>query len=132
MGGRAEYPSGGGVVDWLTMTIQMVSLAMAVWCLVSTFRDQPMLVPHLVGMGVLWLLVLGQVGAITVAMVGGERPGETVMLVSYLATVALLPPACAVWGFMERSKWGPAVIAFACLILPVLMVRVEQLWSPVV
>lgn len=119
------------MVDWLTMTIQMVSLAMAVWCLISTFRDQPMLVPHLVGMGFLWLLVLGQVGAIIVAMVRGERPDEMVMIAAYVATVALLPPACAVWGFMERSKWGPAVIAFACLILPVLMVRIEQLWSPV-
>ncbi|MEE2036012.1 hypothetical protein Q8791_02095 [Nocardiopsis sp. CT-R113] len=120
------------MVDWLTMTIQMVSLAMAGWCLVSTFRDQPMVVPHLVGMGVLWLLVLGQVAATTVTVVGGDRPAETAMFVSYLATVALLPPACAVWGFMERSKWGPAVIAFACLILPVLFVRLEQLWSPVV
>ncbi|NYH53450.1 MULTISPECIES: hypothetical protein [Nocardiopsis] len=119
------------MVDWLTMTIQVASLAMAGWCLVSTFRDQPMVVPHLVGMGLLWLLVLGQVGATVVTVVGGDRPAETAMFVSYLATVALLPPACAVWGFMERSKWGPAVIAFACLILPVLFVRLEQLWNPV-
>ncbi|GAB3737880.1 cyclin family protein [Nocardiopsis nanhaiensis] len=119
------------MVDWLTMAIQMVSLGMAVWCLISTFRDQPMLIPHLVGMTVLWLLVLAQVAATIVAMGGGERPDEMVMFVSYLATVALLPPACAAWGFMERSKWGPAVIAFACLILPVLLVRIEQLWSPV-
>jgi hypothetical protein len=124
--------SGGGVADWLTMTIQMVSLAVAVWCLISTFRDQPMLVPHLIGMAVLWLLVLGQVVLATVTLVGGERPEDVVMLVSYLATIALLPPACAVWGFMERSKWGPAVISFACFILPVLLVRIEQIWSPVV
>lgn len=120
------------MVDWLTMTVQMVSLAMAGWCLVSTFRDQPMVVPHLVGMGVLWLLVLGQVAVSATAMIGGDMPAEPVMFVSYLATVALLPPACAVWGFMERSKWGPTVIAFACLILPVLFVRLEQLWNPVV
>ena len=120
------------MVDWLTMTVQMVSLAMAGWCLVSTFRDQPMVVPHLVGMGVLWLLVLGQVVVSATAMISGDMPAEPVMFVSYLATVALLPPACAVWGFMERSKWGPAVIAFACLILPVLFVRLEQLWNPVV
>lgn len=119
------------MVEWLTMVIQMVSLGMAGWCLVSTFRDQPMLVPHLIGMGVLWLLVIGQAAATVVTMVGGDRPAETAMFVSYLATVVLLPPACAVWGFMERSKWGPAVIAFACLILPVLFVRLEQLWSPV-
>ncbi len=131
MGGRVVLGSGGGVVDWLTMTIQMVSLGVAVWCLVSFFQDRPMLVPHLIGTGVLWLLVLGQVGAAVAAMVGGDRPDELPMLISYLATIALLPPACAVWGFMERSKWGPAVIAFACFVLPVLLVRIEQLWSPV-
>ena len=120
------------MVDWLTMTIQMVSLGMAVWCLISTFRDQPMLIPHLVGMTVLWLLVLAQAAATIVAMGGGERPDEMVRFGSYLVTIALLPPACAAWGFMERSKWGPAVIAFACLILPVLLVRIEHLWSPVV
>lgn len=120
------------MVDWLSMMIQMVSLGVAVWCLTSFFRDRPMLVPHLVGMGVLWLLVLGQVGATVAAMVGGERPDEFAMFVSYLATIALMPPACAVWGFMERSKWGPAVISFACFVLPVLLVRIEQLWSPVV
>ena len=90
-----------------------------------------MLVPHLIGMGVLWLLVLGQVGTAVAAMVGGDRPDELAMSISYLATVVLMPPACAVWGFMERSKWGPAVIAFACFVLPVLLVRIEQLWSPV-
>ena len=119
------------MVEWLTMTIQMVSLAMAGWCLASTFRDRPMLVPHLIGMGLLWLLVIGQAVAAVVSVAGGERPAETAMFVSYLATAVLMPPACAVWGFMERSKWGPAVIAFACLILPVLFVRLEQLWSPV-
>ncbi|WP_053616375.1 hypothetical protein [Nocardiopsis sp. NRRL B-16309] len=120
------------MVDWLTMTIQMAALGMAGWCLVSTFRDQPMVVPHLVGVAVLWLLVIGQAVVSVVAIAGGDRPDQTAMFVSYLATVVLLPPACAVWGFMERSKWGPAVIAFACLVLPVLMVRLEQLWNPVV
>ena len=43
------------MADWLTMTIQMVSLVVAVWCLISTFRDQPMLVPHLIGVAVLVL-----------------------------------------------------------------------------
>ncbi|MBV2363817.1 hypothetical protein ACFPZ0_17765 [Streptomonospora nanhaiensis] len=118
------------MVEGLTTTIQLASLVMAGWCLISVFRDQPMVVPHLVGMAVLWLLLIGQGVVSTVLMAGGERPGEFIVFVSYLITVVLVPPACAVWGFMERSRWGPAVIAFACLILPVMMVRLEQLWNP--
>ncbi|MBB4929549.1 hypothetical protein F4561_000369 [Lipingzhangella halophila] len=118
------------MVEGLTATIQYASLAMAAWCLVSVFRNQPMVVPHLIGIGVLWLLLLGQGVVSTVQLVNGARPAETVVFVAYLATVILVPPACAVWGFVERSRWGPAVIAFACLILPVLMVRLEQTWNP--
>lgn len=118
------------MVQGLTTTIELVSLALAAWCLVSTFRNQPMVVPHLVGMAVLELLLIAQVVVSTTMLVGGAGPPETVVFVAYLATVVLVPPACAVWGFMDRSRWGPAVIAFACLILPVLMVRLEQLWSP--
>lgn len=118
------------MVKGLTITIEMVSLALALWCLVSTFRDRPMVVPHLVGMAVLELLLIAQVVVSTTMLVGGARPAETVTFIAYLSTIALIPPACVLWGFMERSRWGPAVIAFACLILPVMMVRLEQLWSP--
>ncbi|NYE45335.1 hypothetical protein HDA32_000455 [Spinactinospora alkalitolerans] len=118
------------MVDGLTTTIQTASLIMAVWSLISTLRGQPMVVPHLVGMAVLELLLIAQAVVSTTLLVGGARPAETATFVSYLATVVLIPPACAVWGFMERSRWGPAVIAFACLILPVMMVRLEQIWDP--
>lgn len=118
------------MVDWLVTTINLASLLLAGWCLVSTFRDRPMVVPHLIAMGVLELLLIGQAVVATVAMVGGETPEELAVFVGYLATVVLVPPACVVWGLMERSRWGPAVIAFACLILPVMMVRLQQIWDP--
>ncbi|MUL43914.1 hypothetical protein FZ103_22580 [Streptomonospora sp. PA3] len=118
------------MVEALTTTIQVASLILAGWCLISTFRDQPMVVPHLVAAAVLWLLVIAQAVVSAVLMARGEHPAETLVFISYLATIVLIPPACAVWGFIERSRWGPAVIAFACLILPVMMVRLEQLWDP--
>ncbi|WP_460857518.1 hypothetical protein [Nocardiopsis coralliicola] len=117
------------MVAWLTTVIEAASLAMAVWCLIQAFRGRAMMVPHLIGMGVLWLLTLAQ-GAVSITqLIGGARPEELPTFIGYLATVVLLPPACATWGFMERSRWGPAVMAFACFILPVLMVRLEQVWS---
>ncbi|RNL81579.1 hypothetical protein [Halostreptopolyspora alba] len=120
------------MVEGLTTTIQLASLAMAAWCLVSVLRNQPMVVPHLVGIGLLWLLLLGQGVVSAVQATNDTRPAETAVFVSYLATVILIPPACAVWGLAERSRWGPAVIAFACLILPVMMVRLEQTWDPTI
>ncbi len=117
------------MVDGLTTTIQLASLALAAWCLVSVIRNQPMVVPHLIAIAVLWLLLLGQGAVSAVQLVNGERPAETTVFVSYLITLILVPPACATWGFVERSRWGPAVIAFACLILPVMLVRLDQTWT---
>ncbi|GAA3751435.1 hypothetical protein [Salinactinospora qingdaonensis] len=118
------------MVEALTTTIEIASLLLAGWCLVSTVRDRSMGVGHLVAMALLELLLIGQVVVSTVLMVGGERPEETITFIAYLATVVLIPPACALWGLLERSRWGPAVIAFACLILPVMMVRLDQIWNP--
>ncbi|CAM3811314.1 hypothetical protein GCM10009799_07100 [Nocardiopsis rhodophaea] len=118
------------MIGGLTATIEIASLAIAVWTLISTFRNRSMDTWHLIGMGLLWLLLLGQAVVSVVLMVGGERPAEMATFVAYLATVVLIPPACALWGLMERTRWGPAVIAFACLILPVMMVRLEQIWDP--
>ncbi|MFW5416189.1 hypothetical protein J0910_06145 [Nocardiopsis sp. CNT-189] len=118
------------MIGWLTTTIEAVSLVMAAWFLIQAFRGRAMMVPHLVGMAVLWLLTIGQAAVSAVMAAGGDGPEEGVTFIGYLATVVLLPPACAVWGFMERSRWGPAVIALACFIIPVLMVRLEQTWSP--
>ncbi|KUP97624.1 hypothetical protein [Thermobifida cellulosilytica] len=117
------------MVDGWTTVVQMASLALAVWCGISAFRNRPMLVPHLIGIAVLEVLLLVQLVLSIVLLVEGPRPPDTVTFVSYLVTLVLVPPACAVWGLMERSKWGPAVIAFACLVIPVLMVRLEQLWN---
>ena len=40
----------------------------------------------------------------------------------------IVPVAAAFWGLMERSRWGPAVIAVAGLVAAVLMVRLHQIW----
>lgn len=119
------------MVDGLTTIIQLASVAMAAWGLISTFRDQPMVVPHVVGMAVLWLLLIAQAVVSVVLMVGGERPIELATFVSYLVAIVLVPPGVVLWGLMERSRWGPAVIAFACLVIPVMLVRLEQIWLTV-
>jgi hypothetical protein len=49
-------------------------------------------------------------------------------LIGYLIATPIVPLAAAFWGLMERSRWGPAVIAVAGLVAAVLMVRLHQIW----
>jgi hypothetical protein len=49
-------------------------------------------------------------------------------LIGYLIALPFVPVAAGVWGAMERSRWGPAVIAAAGLVAAVLMVRLHEIW----
>lgn len=118
------------MIDWLANTIMVASLLLAGWSLVSAFLGRPMNIAHLIGIGALEVLLIAQVAVSTVLLVGGERPEQLAVFLSYLVTVVLVPPLCALWGLTERSKWGPGVIAFACLVLPALIVRLQQIWDP--
>ena len=109
-------------------TIIVAGLALAVWSLVMTALNRRMGLSLLVALGVLEILLLVQVGIIVAKLAGGERPAGLAILIGYLIAMPLVPVAAAFWGLMERSRWGPAVIAVAGLVAAVLMVRLHEIW----
>jgi len=109
-------------------TIIVAGLALAGYALVLTIADRRMSVPLLAAVGVLEILLLIQVGLIVAKLAGGQRPASTGTLIGYLIATPFVPLAAALWGLMERSRWGPAVVVVAGLAAAVLMVRLHQIW----
>ena len=113
-------------------TIIVAGLALAGYGLLMTTRNHRMNVPMLAAVGVLEILLLVEVGIIVARLAGGggstDRPAGLATLIGYLIATPLVPLAAACWGLMERSRWGPAVIAVAGLVAAVLMVRLHQIW----
>lgn len=64
-----------------------------------------------------------------VAWIGGDAPGEPVVFFFYLLACLAIPPAMAWWGKGEPGRWGSGVVAVACLVLIVLVLRVQQVWT---
>jgi hypothetical protein len=64
-----------------------------------------------------------------VAWIGGDAPGEPVVFFFYLLSCLAIPPAMAWWGKGEPGRWGSGVVAVACLVLIVLVLRVQQVWT---
>ncbi|HZR51067.1 MAG TPA: hypothetical protein VFB06_16310 [Streptosporangiaceae bacterium] len=112
-------------------TIIVAGLALAGYALVMTSLNHRMNVPMLAAVGVLEVLVLVEVGIVAAKLGGGERPAGMATLVGYLIATPLVLVAAAVWGLMERSRWGPAVVAVAGLVVAVLMVRLHQVWPAI-
>lgn len=107
----------------------VAGLVLAGWAGLTTARNQRMQVPLLIGVGVLEVLVLVLTGLVVAKLADGGRPaGGLATLIGYLIAMPVVPVAAAGWGLLERSRWGPAVIAVAGLVAAVLIVRLHQIW----
>jgi len=115
----------------MATTIIVAGLALAGFAVLMTARNHRMNVPLLAATGVLEVLLLVEVGVIVAKLADGHRPAGLGTLIGYLIAMPLVPLAAAAWGLMERTRWGPAVIAVAGLVAAVLMVRLHQIWSAI-
>jgi hypothetical protein len=109
-------------------TIIVAGLALAGYALLMTALNRRMSVPLLAAVGVVEILLLVEVGLIVAKLADGERPASTPTLIGYLVAMPVVPVAAAFWGLVERTRWGPAVIAVAGIVAAVLMVRLHQIW----
>jgi hypothetical protein len=109
-------------------TIIVAGLALAGYALLMTALNRRMGLGLLVALGVLEILLLVLVGMVVAQLVGGGRPASLPTLIGYLIATPLVPLVAGFWGAVERSRWGPAVIALAGLVAAVLIVRLHEIW----
>jgi hypothetical protein len=108
--------------------IIVAGLALAGYSLLMTALNRRMGIVLLAALGVLEVLLLVLVGMVVAKLAGGEHPSSTPTLIGYLIAMPFIPLAAGFWGLLERSRWGPAVIAVAGLVAAVLMVRLHEIW----
>jgi hypothetical protein len=112
----------------LPTIVIVAGLALAGYALLMTALNRRMGIGLLAALGALEILLLVLVGVIVARLAGGERPAGIATLIGYLIAMPLVPVVAGFWGLLERSRWGPAVIAVAGLVAAVLMVRLHQVW----
>ena len=116
------------VTGAVSTTIIVAGLALAGYALLLTALNRPMGYPLLAALGVLEILLLVEVGIIVAKLASGGHPAELPTLIGYLCATPLIPVAAGFWGWVDRSRWGPAVIAAAGIVAAVLIVRLHQIW----
>ena len=57
----------------------------------------------------------------------GERPAAWETFVGYLITTVCFAPTAFVLARMEPTRWGSVILCVSCLVLPVLILRLQQL-----
>jgi hypothetical protein len=116
------------MVDALAVTITVAALLVAAVSGLMALLDRPPRVVLLAGLGGLELVLLTQAVVAMGRVFTGDRPDQLATFVGYLLTALLIPPLAALLGWSERTRWGSVIVALGCLVVPVMVVRLQQVW----
>jgi hypothetical protein len=111
-----------------TATI-VVSLVLAVWYLLRAALNRAPNRFDLIATAVQGVLVVVLAVAAVVGLFDGSRPAETETFAGYLITTVGFPPTAFVLARMEPTRWGNLILGVACLVMPVLVLRLLQIAS---
>ncbi|MDP1878583.1 MAG: hypothetical protein Q8M17_13625 [Actinomycetota bacterium] len=109
--------------------IIVVSLVLALWAVVLLVANRPPGKALFAGVAVLEAMLLAFLVGGIVQMAGEERDFARLEFVGYLVGMAAIPPAAAWWVKDERSRAAAGVLAVVLLVMPILVIRVQQVWA---
>lgn len=117
------------MIDMLAVVLVCLALISAVEAIVLTARNRRIDWPLMIGLAALELGLLAQlvIGIVQLTSTDGDVSGPT--FAGYLIAAVLVLPIGVLWALAESSRWGAGVLAVACLVVPVLVLRLDQVWA---
>ncbi len=113
----------------LQIVLSAVCVLVAVWLVVLIVRDRQ---PDDYLYAALGLLEVGLVAQLVIGlvMVSGDHGGvNAAAYVGYLVGALVILPVAFVWSVGERTRSGTGVLLVAVVVVPVLFLRLHQLWG---
>jgi hypothetical protein len=115
----------------LGTAVIIAGLLAAVWCLVTTLRRRAVGVAELAAMAAVEALVVAQVAVAVWHLATGGRPRELPTFIGYLVAILVILPLAGFLARLEPTRWGALIATVGCLVIPVLIVRLNQVWTGV-
>jgi heme A synthase len=117
------------VVSGFAVTIEVCSLLVAVWSFVQAGRNRSPERSLLAGLAVIELLLVAQLVVGIVLLTRGGHHGNLATYLAYLIGCLLVLPVGALWALAERSRSSTVVLGITCLAIPVMVLRLNEVWS---
>jgi hypothetical protein len=117
------------VISGFGVVVAVWSLFVAAWSFFLAARDRAPGRPLLAGLAVVELLLIAQLVIGVVLLIAGHHPGSVVTYLAYLIGCPLIPPVAAAWALAERSRSSTAVLGIACVAIPVMVLRLHEVWG---
>lgn len=129
------------MIDVLPLALTTTALVAALWCGVLMALNRPLVLTRRLAasskttLGTIGLAALLEVGLIAqavvgvVLMVGTTREFDRLTFVGYLVGPAVILPCAVLWSLAERTRWGTGVLLVGFLSVPVMILRLQQVWT---
>lgn len=113
----------------LSVATIIAALLLAAWFLLRAALNRAPSRADLLGTALLGALVAVLVVVAVVGLFDGSRPSDTATFAGYLITTIAFAPVALYLARMEPTRWGSVILGVACLVLPVLVLRLQQIAS---
>jgi len=117
------------VTGLFASVVIVASLLMAGWSVILLLINRPPGRLLLIGAGALEVLLLVLAIGGIVQMAASDRDFARLEFVGYLAACVAIVPAAVWWIRDEKSRAAAGVLTVVFLVVPVLVVRVQQVWA---
>jgi hypothetical protein len=117
------------VIPGFATALIIAALAVALWAAGLVVLNKR---PNNASLGLLALLELALVAQLVIGIVNlatTDREVSGATFVGYLIGALLILPVATFWALAEQTRWGTAVLIIGCLVIPVLIVRLNQIWD---
>jgi hypothetical protein len=109
----------------LSTATTIAALLLAAWALLAAALGRAPDRAQLAGTVIVTLGVIVLIGS----AVPRWHPADPVTFIGYSLTALLLPPAAWVLARLEPTRYGSLIVGVAALIMPVLVLRMGQVWG---
>lgn len=123
------------MIDVLPTVLTVLALAGAAYAGLLIALNKALLPLTKPSWGLVWSLAVLEVGLLVqavigiAALLGTDRDIERLSFLGYLLGPAVILPVAVVWSAAERTRWSAGVLVVACLSVPVMIVRLGQIWA---
>lgn len=113
----------------LQIVLGAFCVVLLVWLVVLVVLDRQPNDYLYAALGVVEVGLLAQLVVGLVMLSGGHGGVNVAAYAGYLVGSLLILPAAFLWSLGERTRAGTGVLVVAVLVVPVLFLRLHQLWS---
>ncbi|AEV88392.1 hypothetical protein ACWT_7382 [Actinoplanes sp. SE50] len=113
----------------LSVATIVVALLLAAWYFLRSALDRAPSRLDLLAMTGFSALVAVLVVVAVIGLFDGSRPADTTTFAGYLVTTICFAPAATWLAKLEPTRWGSLILGVGAVILPVLVLRLQQIAS---